>query len=438
MPITVQRAAPAAALRLRGGPLQLAEGQGDGKTTPIKMLARTGDAIEHWWYGRLVHDLSGMTPHRDKIAIDYCHNETQMLGYLDTFDVSSGDLVVSGELVHYGDADLASEIVHKNRAGVPYEASIDFTGGGLRFEELTAGATAEVNGRTIEGPAVIVREWTLRAVAICPYGADKNTKTELAGAAPAAIEIIREGDSMPTKLSTAINNRIDALANEHKTRGAFLKQLAAAGGCGLATVQQLVGGDAVAAAPSEKQIAAFARVLECKPALLSEAAAADAQEASAENSGEGAEGSSGQGAEGGSQTEEADDAAAANSETDGGGDGAAKGDGSQAGGSEQPPAQQSDLRAEAKRFITAFGGEHGGQWFAEGLTFAQAQEKHAARLTEENKRLRAKLAATEQSDPDGASFEGGDGKQSSGAASRFNGKMSPTLARFAAGLGLKN
>jgi hypothetical protein len=42
---------------------------------------------------------------------------------------------------------------------------------------------APVNGYQFEGPGIIVREWPLRGVAICPYGADANTESAaLAGA----------------------------------------------------------------------------------------------------------------------------------------------------------------------------------------------------------------------------------------------------------------
>jgi hypothetical protein len=65
----------------------------------------------------------------------------------------------------------------KMREGVPYEASIFFGGDGIRVEEVAEGETAEVNGYALAGPAVIVREWPLRGIAICPYGADMNTES---------------------------------------------------------------------------------------------------------------------------------------------------------------------------------------------------------------------------------------------------------------------
>ena len=47
-----------------------------------------------------------------------------------------------------------------------------------------------------------------------------------------------------------------------------------------------------------------------------------------------------------------------------------------------------DSRAEAKRFVEAFGAEKGGVWFAEGLSFEDASARFLKGLREENQKLR--------------------------------------------------
>jgi hypothetical protein len=69
----------------------------------------------------------------------------------------------------------------KMREGVPYEASIFFGGDGIKIQEIAEGQVEQVNGREFAGPGVIVREWPLRGVAICPYGADSNTESAAFG-----------------------------------------------------------------------------------------------------------------------------------------------------------------------------------------------------------------------------------------------------------------
>jgi hypothetical protein len=121
--------------------------------------------------------------HKSRVPIDYVHDNKEIVGYLNKFDATSGDLVTSGALVPFKDSDRATEIVHKMRAGVPYEASINFGGDGIKLEDVPEGMVAQVNGYQFEGPGIIVREWPLRGVAICPYGADANTESAaLAGA----------------------------------------------------------------------------------------------------------------------------------------------------------------------------------------------------------------------------------------------------------------
>jgi hypothetical protein len=168
---------PASAFTCTSGVVEFANGQPNdkSKTSPVRLKARSGKPIEHPYWGLVAHDLSGMRLHKPRLAIDYAHNASEVLGYVNHFDASSGDLFASGALIPFIAGDRASEVLHKMREGVPYEASIFFGGDGIRVEEVAEGETAEVNGYALAGPAFIVREWPLRGIAICPYGADMNT-----------------------------------------------------------------------------------------------------------------------------------------------------------------------------------------------------------------------------------------------------------------------
>lgn len=148
---------------------------GDSATSaPVEILARTGDPIDHWYWGRFVHDLEGMEVKRGRCTIDWRHDLDQIIGYLNRFETTTGDLVCGGAITPYRDSDRGSEFIHKSALGVPYEASIDFSGP-LTLEEVGPGDTVEVNGRTLSGPLLVIRKWTLRSVAITPQGADSDT-----------------------------------------------------------------------------------------------------------------------------------------------------------------------------------------------------------------------------------------------------------------------
>lgn len=171
------REIPAGACILNAGEFTFERKNESDKSGALRMVARSGKPIEHWYWGNVVHDLSGMTMHKGKIPVDYVHDPKEIIGYLNHFDHSTGDLVASGALVPFKENDRATEIMHKMAAGVPYEASINFGGDGIKVEEIAAGQVAQVNGYEFAGPGMIVREWPLRGVAVCPYGADSNTES---------------------------------------------------------------------------------------------------------------------------------------------------------------------------------------------------------------------------------------------------------------------
>lgn len=157
--------------------MQLEAAVSNDSPTTVRMLARTGQPIDHWFWGRIVHDMAGIS-HKDIIPADYCH--TEECGFLDKFEVDDQfNLNVAGKLVPTSAPDdIARKIIERSKGGVPYEASIDWTGEAV-IEEVFEGFSSPVNGYQFEGPGVIVRQWPLRGVAVCPYGADSNTSTSL-------------------------------------------------------------------------------------------------------------------------------------------------------------------------------------------------------------------------------------------------------------------
>ena len=171
---------PAGAMTFTIGEFSLGDNGENAKSAPVTMRIRSGGAIDHWFWGRVIHDASGMRLAKNRIAVDYNHNPDEIIGYLNHFEAdNSGNMIARGALCPYRDNDRASEVIAKMRAGVPYEASIFFGGEDTYCEQVDDGQTAEVNGYTVSGPATIFRSWTLRGVAVCPYGADMHTRAEV-------------------------------------------------------------------------------------------------------------------------------------------------------------------------------------------------------------------------------------------------------------------
>lgn len=170
---------PSAACRVPATRLELEHNDGEAKSSKIKILARSSKAIEHWFWGKVEHDLKGMFMSRNRVALDWNHDDNELVGYANHFPIDDEGLWAEGALTPYREQDKAAEIIHKSGAGVPYEASIDFGGDGIVVEELGVGASAEVNDHQFEGPGIIIRKWPLRGIAVTPHGADQHTKSEL-------------------------------------------------------------------------------------------------------------------------------------------------------------------------------------------------------------------------------------------------------------------
>ncbi len=187
---THEQRIPASALRFKIGEFQLSDNGEGGKTAPIRLVARAGKPIDHPYFGSVVHDFASMD-HKTKIPIDYGHNESEIIGFVNKFDTVDGDLVLSGTVVPFRSGDRAAEVMHKAKAGVPYEASIDFRAP-MQMEMLGAGKQQMVNGSMVDGPATIIKNWTLRGVAVCPYGADSGTSTQFAAGDEITVTVLSE------------------------------------------------------------------------------------------------------------------------------------------------------------------------------------------------------------------------------------------------------
>lgn len=180
MPATaIKEKAPASACRLAGGAVTFAAAADrTTKAVPVKMMARSADPIVHWFWGPIVHDMAGMKLHKPVLPCDYMHDAP--IGYLDKFMPSNRGLLVEGALVPTGRPDdPVKSLVELSDGGVPFEASIFFDED-MKAEFINEGQTARVNGYDFDGPGVVIREWWLRGVAVCPYGADMNTSSAFA------------------------------------------------------------------------------------------------------------------------------------------------------------------------------------------------------------------------------------------------------------------
>jgi hypothetical protein len=207
------RQIPIAALKFAAD-LEMGDNGEGTKTVPIKVRARGAQAVDHWYWGRMVHDLAGMSLSKPRLAIDYCHREDEVMGFANKFETEGG-LVASGALTPFEEKDRASEVIFKSQQGVPYEASIFFDPAELVLEEVPQGMSVPVNGLQFAGPGVVARQWTLRGLAVCPYGQDKNTAVEFsAGQHPTEVTVRFTQSEQPPAVEAAAAVALPAADND--------------------------------------------------------------------------------------------------------------------------------------------------------------------------------------------------------------------------------
>ena len=169
------------------------------RSTPFTAIARTGDALNHAYWGRVVHDLDGMRV-KSRIPIDFNHDPNTLVGYANKFNTDSGDLEISGALTpsQFDATHRAEQIIDTAEQGVPYEMSISFPGD-IKVEEIPEGQQVTVNQREFAGPLTVIRDWPLRAVAVTPMGQDSATALQFSDDHTFSITVINSGETEMTK-----------------------------------------------------------------------------------------------------------------------------------------------------------------------------------------------------------------------------------------------
>ena len=126
----------------------------DGSTgvLPFRMVGRSNEAVDHWYWGRIIHDLSGMVLRKPSITVDFNHDDDDVIGFANEFSVTDAGLELAGALVTTEANDKAAEVWRKGKAGVPWEASIDFFDGETQLEWIPENVTTEVNSLQFSGP----------------------------------------------------------------------------------------------------------------------------------------------------------------------------------------------------------------------------------------------------------------------------------------------
>ena len=130
----------------------------------VKIKVITSSILEHPGLGRFRVKTETAAPSKDRVPLDYNHNEEEVIGYVENFQCTA-DAITADGVVLIGDdsSDAAKTFAQNIDGGVPFEASA--------FLDLSEAESVELE----DG-------WSgalIRGVAICPYGTDRKTTVSL-------------------------------------------------------------------------------------------------------------------------------------------------------------------------------------------------------------------------------------------------------------------
>ncbi|MGM8900323.1 hypothetical protein ACS8FC_17040, partial [Psychrobacter sp. 1Y4] len=139
------------------------------KSLPRKFsgVANSGKPFNH--YGEMVIvDLTDIQ-YKTNVPALLLHDRAQRAGF-GALSVTSNQLLINGTLL---DNQFGREVAEESDAGFPWQMSAHINANSIT--ELGQNETATVNGQTITGPMVILKNCSVSEISFTPTGVDNET-----------------------------------------------------------------------------------------------------------------------------------------------------------------------------------------------------------------------------------------------------------------------
>jgi len=180
---------------------------GAPKIPTVDMVLYTGDAIRQPWSDcPMVVDLKGFECGQ-RVAINYVHDTYSidcLLGQTTAVKNDGKRIALQGQLLNT-ESEITQHVVRMAAKGFQWQASV---GGDVdETEYFGPKDKVTVNGRSFEGPILVVRSGRLREATICQQGADPGTSAAIAAKARGVPSMSKpvngnpEGTSEPTNVA---------------------------------------------------------------------------------------------------------------------------------------------------------------------------------------------------------------------------------------------
>ena len=162
------------------GQLSIDNAEEGKKKRTFSGVAYSGEPItDHWYWDRIIFDLDSMQL-KGRIPALLEHRSSQRAGAINTHSINhQTGLTVSGDLMSN---EFGAQVAQDSDDGFPWQMSVRIEPAAI--EEIQAGASVLVNGKTHQGPITVFRGGRIREVSFCALGADDNTNAVAASHSP--------------------------------------------------------------------------------------------------------------------------------------------------------------------------------------------------------------------------------------------------------------
>jgi len=148
-------------------------------TMRMKIVANSGREFSHWFWKKLVLDMSGARIGRQDKPLLRDHDPKRIAGATTRLWVDGRGRLMSEALLTGVTEDGREAIALTEEAGYPWQSSVYVPPKRVRL--LNEGESVKVNGRKFEGPGAVFEDFEIREVSLCALGADENTSAAAMG-----------------------------------------------------------------------------------------------------------------------------------------------------------------------------------------------------------------------------------------------------------------
>jgi hypothetical protein len=170
---------PKGAFRLDGGGqasvmFEESEDKAQPKKPKLKMVAYSGGVVkDHWYWGNLGIDLSGMKFTKDRYPLLQQHDIETRIAHMGKPVIENNKLMAPEEDVVFLDNDASKKFLEESSKGFPFQASMYIVP--RKVLRLDEDQSHPCNGHTVKGPGAVFLESEFKEMSVCVFGADSNT-----------------------------------------------------------------------------------------------------------------------------------------------------------------------------------------------------------------------------------------------------------------------